>query len=159
MRGIENIPAGNYILLANHLSWIAPFLLLVPLPAEPRVYFIAAEQAIIHRWKAWAIKLFDSAIPFERGSRWVGRDVFAKPLNVLRNGSILAFFPEGDSGTREGELMPLERGIGHFLASRLSDFAHCTERREGIVLAKRDHCDDWQAIPRERSGIKSPRGE
>ncbi len=115
VRGLENIPKGNYIVLANHLSWIDPFLLCITLPAEPRLYFIAAEQAINHRWKEWAIKLLDSAIPFERGARWIGKDVFAKPLNVLRNGAVLAFFPEGDSGLREGELMPLKRGIGHFV--------------------------------------------
>jgi 1-acyl-sn-glycerol-3-phosphate acyltransferase len=33
----------------------------------------------------------------------------------LKSGAVLAFFPEGDSGSREGELMPLQRGIGHFI--------------------------------------------
>ena len=37
------------------------------------------------------------------------------PLQVLETGAVLAFFPEGDSGSREGELMPLQRGVGHFV--------------------------------------------
>ncbi len=115
VHGIENVPAGNYIVLANHLSWIDPFLLLIALPSEQRIYFIVAEQAINRRWKKWAVKLSDSMIPFQRGARWVGKDVFAKPLKVLRNGAVLAFFPEGNLGKDEGELMPLYRGIGHFV--------------------------------------------
>ncbi len=115
VNGIANVPTGNYILLANHLSWIDPFLLLITLPNEPRIYFIAAEQGINRRWKEWGIKLFDSAIPFQRGAQWVGKDIFAKPLNVLRGGAILAFFPEGNLGKSEGELMPFYRGIGHFV--------------------------------------------
>lgn len=113
--GFENIPKGNYIVLANHLRWIDPFLLFAVLPAEPRLYFIGAEQAVNRGWKAGVMEFFDVMIPFERGARWIGRDVFIKPLNVLRNGAVLAFFPEGDSGSREGALMPLQRGIGHFI--------------------------------------------
>lgn len=115
VHGIENIPPGNYIVLANHLLWIDPFLLFTILPAEPRVYFIGAEQAVNRGWKAWLMQVFDVMLPFERGARWIGRDVFIKPLNVLRNGAVLAFFPEGDSGREEGALMPLQRGIGHFI--------------------------------------------
>ncbi len=114
-RGVENIPKGNYIALANHLLWIDPFLLFALLPAEPRVYFIGANQAVNRGWKAWLMQVFDVMIPFERGSRWVGKEVFEKPLRVLKGGAVLAFFPEGDSGKEEGKLMPLQRGIGHII--------------------------------------------
>jgi 1-acyl-sn-glycerol-3-phosphate acyltransferase len=115
IRGIENVPIGNYILLANHLSWIDAFLLFIALPIEPRIYFLAAEQGFNHRWKRWGIKLFDCAILFERGAQWVGKDIFVKQLEILRRGAILAFFPEGNLGKREGELMPFYHGIGHFV--------------------------------------------
>ncbi len=115
VRGIENIPNGNYIVLANHLLWIDPFLLFALLPAEPRVYFIGANQAVNRGWKAWLMQVFDVMIPFERGARWIGKEVFEKPLRVLKSGAVLAFFPEGDSGHEEGKLMPLQRGIGHII--------------------------------------------
>jgi 1-acyl-sn-glycerol-3-phosphate acyltransferase len=115
LRGAENIPSSNYIAQANHLLWIDPFLLFAMLPAEPRVYFIGANQAVNRGWKAWLMKVFDVMIPFERGARWVGREVFDKPLEVLKGGAALAFFPEGDSGHEEGRLMPLQRGIGHII--------------------------------------------
>ena len=113
--GMENLPRGNYIALANHLRWIDPLVLLAALPAEPRVYFIGAQQAFQTRWKKWLMKLYDAWIPAQRGARWMGKDVFQLPLRVLESGAALAFFPEGDSGSREGELMPLKRGIGHFV--------------------------------------------
>ncbi len=115
VRGVENIPNGNYIVLANHLLWIDPFLLFALLPAEPRVYFIGANQAVNRGWKAWLMQVFDVMIPFERGARWIGREVFEKPLRVLNADAVLAFFPEGDSGKEEGKLMPLQRGIGHII--------------------------------------------
>lgn len=115
VRGAENIPKSNYIALANHLLWIDPFLLFALLPAEPRVYFIGANQAVNRGWKAWLMQTFDVMIPFERGARWVGKEVFEKPLRVLKGGAVLAFFPEGDSGHEEGKLMPLQRGIGHII--------------------------------------------
>ena len=113
--GAENIPDGNYIVLANHLGWIDPLLILTALPAEPRLYFIGAQQAFARKWKVRLMRWFDSMIPFERGARWVGKNVFDKPLKVLENGARLAFFPEGDSFPDEGVLHPLQRGIGHFL--------------------------------------------
>ncbi len=111
--GRENIPTGNYIVVANHLSWIDPFLLMVTLPAQPRLYFIGAQQAVNRGWKAWLMKKFDVLIPFERGAQWVGKDVFAKPLQVLAEGAALGLFPEGNLGAREGALQPLRSGIGH----------------------------------------------
>ncbi|MCI0475823.1 MAG: 1-acyl-sn-glycerol-3-phosphate acyltransferase, partial [Anaerolineales bacterium] len=111
--GRANIPAGNYIVVANHLSWIDPFLLVAVLPARPRLYFIGARQAVNRDWKARLVQKFDMLIPFERGASWVGKDVFAKPLQVLAAGAVLGLFPEGNLGPTEGALQPLRSGIGH----------------------------------------------
>jgi 1-acyl-sn-glycerol-3-phosphate acyltransferase len=113
--GEENIPAGNYIVVANHLSWIDPFLLMLVLPASPRLYFIGAQQAINRGWKDWLIRHFDVMIPFERGANWVGKGVLQQPLRVLQAGAVLGLFPEGNLGPREGEVQPLQRGIGHIV--------------------------------------------
>lgn len=113
--GKENIPSGNYIVVGNHLNWIDPFLLMIALPPEPRLYFIGARQIVNRRWKALLMENFDGMIPVERGAGWVGRDVFRKPLQALESGAVLGLFPEGNIGPEEGKLGPLQHGIGHFL--------------------------------------------
>jgi len=113
--GKENIPRGNYIVIGNHLSWIDPFLLVTILPARPRLYFIGARQTVNRKWKERVMQKFDVMIPVERGAQWVGKDIFKKPSAVLRVDAVLGLFPEGALGTREGDLLPLQRGIGHIL--------------------------------------------
>jgi len=115
VEGRANVPAGNYVVVANHLSWIDPFLLMMYLPAEPRLYFIGAQQAVNMGWKDWLVRHFDMMIPFQRGAAWVGRQVLDRPRQVLRAGAVLGLFPEGRLGPREGEMLPLQRGIGHIL--------------------------------------------
>ncbi len=113
--GQENVPPGNYIVIGNHLSWIDPFLFMIALPPEPRLYFVGAAQAVNRGWKARLIRRFDVMIPFERGAAWVGKDMFKKCFEVLRAGAVLGIFPEGTLGQKEGELLPLQRGIGHLV--------------------------------------------
>jgi 1-acyl-sn-glycerol-3-phosphate acyltransferase len=113
--GAENIPDGNYIVIANHLSWADPFLLLTVLPPAPRLYFIGPLQALNQGWKGWMVRTFDVMIAFERGAAWVGKDMLKTSLLVLQKGAVLGLFPEGHLGPREGELEPLQRGIGHLV--------------------------------------------
>ena len=113
--GQSNVPRGNYVVVANHLSWIDPFLLMMYLPAEPRLYFLGAQQAVNQGWKGWVMDHFDMLIPVRRGAAWLGREVLEKPKHVLAAGAVLGLFPEGRLGPKEGELLPLERGIGHIL--------------------------------------------
>ncbi len=113
--GAENIPGGNYIVIANHLSWVDPFLLLMALPPAPRLYFIGPLQALNQGWKGWMVRTFDVMIAFERGAAFVGKEMLATSLLLLRKGAVLGLFPEGHLGHREGELEPLLRGIGHLV--------------------------------------------
>ncbi len=113
--GRENIPKGNYIVIANHLSWIDPFLLVLALPSEPRLYFIGPFQAINAGWKGWILRTFDVMVAFERGATWQGKQMFKTSLEILHDGAVLGLFPEGKIGPREGELEPLQRGIGHLV--------------------------------------------
>lgn len=113
--GMENVPKGNYIAIANHLSWVDPFLLMGVLPPEPRMYFIGPVQAANQGWKAWLIHTFDVMVAFERGATWVGKEMFKTSLQVLQTGAVLGLFPEGKIGPQEGELLPLQRGIGHLV--------------------------------------------
>lgn len=115
LNGQANVPSGNYIVIANHLSWIDPFLLMIALPPEPRLYFVGAQQAVNRGWKARLMRRFDMLIPFERGATWVGKEMLKKSLEVLRAGGVLGIFPEGTLGPQEGDLLPLQRGIGHLV--------------------------------------------
>ncbi len=115
VEGRPNIPAGNCVIVANHLSWLDAILLLLYLPSEPRIYILGAAQAVDRPWKKRLMEWLDMMVPAVRGAHWVGKDVFTKPLNILHNGASLALFPEGEVGRREGELLPLQTGIGHLL--------------------------------------------
>lgn len=114
IEGKENFPAGNCIVVANHLSWIDHLLLMTVLPPEPRPYLVGASQSISSPLKAWLFETLGGVIPFERGANWVGRDTLDRPLQVLNCGASLFLFPEGDVSKEEGQLLPLKRGIGHF---------------------------------------------
>ena len=111
------MPPGNYIVVANHLNWIDPFLLMMYLPAEPRLYFIGAQQAVNRGWKGWMLEHFDVLIPVQRGAAWLGRAILEKPKEVLAAGAVLGIFPEGKLGPAEGDMLPIERGIGHIVVS------------------------------------------
>jgi len=110
--GSENIPAGGYIVYANHLSWVDTPLLLTTLPSEPRAYVIGEAKGLRALWKRAIVWLVGCVIAFERHSE--NKDVLTKPVEILRAGAVLAFFPEGVRRDEEGTLVPFRRGIGHF---------------------------------------------
>ena len=111
--GGKNIPKGNCIIVANHLSWIDHLLLMTVLPAEPRPYLIGASQSICSPFKTWLVQTFGGVIPVERGAYWIGKDSLKLPIQILECGASLVLFPEGDVSGVEGEMLPLKRGIGH----------------------------------------------
>lgn len=117
VRIVGQVPAlpGSTIVVANHLSWVDPFLVMLALPAQPRLYFIGAAQALNRDWKVWLVRHLDFMIPFERGAAWLGKDLVKKSSQVLQSGALLGVFPEGTLGLHEGDLLPLKRGVGHLL--------------------------------------------
>ncbi|MBI4497472.1 MAG: 1-acyl-sn-glycerol-3-phosphate acyltransferase [Chloroflexi bacterium] len=116
--GSEHVPAGNYIIAANHLNWVDPFVLLAVLPLEPRTYFIGRRSEVYKSWirrlVLWAV---GGVIPVEpgrgAGAEWSLRDALA----VLKQGGVVGIFPEGQVAPEEGRLLPFQRGVG-FLAAR-----------------------------------------
>src|SRR2546425_12043572 len=54
VQGRENIPrAGNYVVIANHLNWLDEFALLMLLPVEPRLHFLANPTILVTRKVQW----------------------------------------------------------------------------------------------------------
>ncbi|MDR3162437.1 MAG: MFS transporter [Helicobacteraceae bacterium] len=105
IQGIENIPpTGSALLLGNHISWIDWLLLQV---AVPRALKFVIYKGIYDRWYLKGfLKLFD-VIPISGGaSRSAIENINAR----LRNGEIVALFPEGII-SYNGQIGKFERGF------------------------------------------------
>lgn len=109
VRGLENIPRGNFILVSNHLSYldiIVDGYLCVP----RRFHFIGQ----IDGWKGimkWLIRAFYficGVIPLDRQSDESREKALKDAIKVLKKGNILVLYPEGRRSTngqiQEGKL-------------------------------------------------------
>ncbi|MDI1272176.1 MFS transporter [Polaromonas sp.] len=110
VQGDDNIPAqGAAVLTCNHVSFIDPLLLMA---ASPRpIYFVMDHRIFNMPVLGWLFRLA-RAIPIApRDQDPVAYEAaFEAAARVLRNGDLLAIFPEGGI-TRDGELQPFEGGI------------------------------------------------
>ena len=110
VRGEENIPTeGAAILVCNHVSFIDAVLLMA---ASPRpIHFIMDHQIFKVPVLGWLFKLA-KAIPIapHKEDSAAYEAAFAQAADVLREGDLLAIFPEG-ALTRDGELQPFKGGI------------------------------------------------
>lgn len=112
--GLENVPAGEPLIVAAgpHRNWIDPFLILLALPATPRVYFVAAADTPGNRWwKRLAIQIAGGMAPvMTHGS--LNRDGLETGLAILADGNRLGIFPEGwGNNAAPFEVLPLKRGV------------------------------------------------
>lgn len=111
VQGLEKMPKSPVIICANHLGWTDPFLVLLFLPIEPRIYILGEKQVRRISWlRAFFIDTLQIMVPLDRD----------KPLEALRTmsgvlhqGGSLLIFPEGHLGTEEGQLLELQQGAAH----------------------------------------------
>lgn len=120
VRGRELVPAGEPLIVAGapHRNWIDGFLLLIALPAEPRIVFLASENAADRWWRRLVLWLVGRFEPVSTTSA-LNRDALEAGLRVLTRGDRLGIFPEGWdhlSGPMR-EIGELRRGVG-FLAQQ-----------------------------------------
>jgi 1-acyl-sn-glycerol-3-phosphate acyltransferase len=115
VEGRENIPrSGNYIVIGNHLNWLDEFAILLLLPIEPRLHFLADPTLLVTRkvqW--WIIRTTGGYVPVVR-ERHGDTALFHHVDRCLEVGGAVAIFPEGNYGPKEGELMPFKKGFAHF---------------------------------------------
>lgn len=113
--GLKNIPHDrNYVLIANHLGWLDSFLILATFPVEPRVHFLGATEQLVTRRFQWAIvKSVAGYIPVNRKTS-PDTVLFEHVNRCLQRGGVVALYPEGNYGPREGEIMPFKKGFAHF---------------------------------------------
>jgi 1-acyl-sn-glycerol-3-phosphate acyltransferase len=96
--GLDHLPArGPAIIVANHLSFVDS--LFIPLVTERQVTFLAKKEYFDDPRKAWFFKAAGQ-IPCDRSD---GSEALETAEGVLRNGGIVAIFPEG-TRSRDGRL-------------------------------------------------------
>jgi 1-acyl-sn-glycerol-3-phosphate acyltransferase len=110
IKGDEHIPTeGAAVLVCNHVSFIDAVLLMA---ASPRpIRFIMDHRIFKVPVLGWLFKLA-KAIPIapQKEDPAAYEAAFAKALDVLREGDLLAIFPEG-AITRDGTLQPFKGGV------------------------------------------------
>jgi 1-acyl-sn-glycerol-3-phosphate acyltransferase len=94
--GREHVPADEPLIVAGapHRNWVDGFLLLVALPPQPRIVFLASEHVISTWWKRALIFLVDGIEPVSATSAF-HREALEASQRVLARGERLGVFPEG----------------------------------------------------------------
>ena len=110
IRGDENIPArGAAVLVCNHVSCIDPVLLMAA--SSRPVYFLMDHRIFKMRLLGWLFRLAKAMpVAAHADDPDAYEAAFEAAAQVLRNGDVLAIFPEGGL-TPDGELQPFKGGI------------------------------------------------
>jgi 1-acyl-sn-glycerol-3-phosphate acyltransferase len=110
VQGDEHLPVqGAAVLACNHVSFIDAVLLMA---ASPRpIYFVMDHRIFRVPVLGWLFRLA-RAIPIApfRDDPATYEAAFERAAQVLRDGDLLAIFPEGGL-TRDGQLQPFKGGI------------------------------------------------
>jgi 1-acyl-sn-glycerol-3-phosphate acyltransferase len=114
VQGRSRMPGSAYVLIANHLGWMDAISLLLLFPPEPRIHYLADPTSMMRNRPLWAlVRATGGIVPVDRAQR--GNAVLFKHVaRCLRRGGVVALFPEGDFGPREGEVLPFKKGFAHF---------------------------------------------
>jgi 1-acyl-sn-glycerol-3-phosphate acyltransferase len=115
VEGLNNVPRpGNYVVIANHLNWLDEFALLMLLPVEPRLHFLANPTILVTRKVQWFIVRSTGGFVPVVQERHGDPALFRHVDRCLEIGGSVAIFPEGNYGPAEGQLMPFKKGFAHF---------------------------------------------
>ncbi|TMC69447.1 MAG: 1-acyl-sn-glycerol-3-phosphate acyltransferase [Chloroflexi bacterium] len=115
VEGLSNVPRpGNYVVIANHLNWLDEFALLMLLPIEPRLHFLANPTILVTRKVQWfLVRSTGGFVPVVQ-ERHGDPALFRHVDRCLALGGSVAIFPEANYGPAEGELLPFKKGFAHF---------------------------------------------
>jgi len=89
--GTEHLPEGGFVLAANHLSNVDPFILGMPLWPRRHIRYMAKAE-LFTRWLGWAMRAIGT-FPVRRGE--ADADAMRTALQLLRDGEVIGMFPEG----------------------------------------------------------------
>src|SRR3981081_3057365 len=95
VEGLDNVPrTGNYVVIANHLNWLDEFALLMLLPIEPRLHFLANPTILVTRKVQWfLVRSTGGFVPVVQG-RHGDPALFRHVDRCLEVGGAVAIFPE-----------------------------------------------------------------
>lgn len=89
--GLQHIPPGPAVIVANHPSAVDPLFIAAAVPE--RVLFIAAEEFLFMRgFVGWVMRTY-GCIAVRRGE--IDMSAIKEPLRALADGRKVALFPEG----------------------------------------------------------------
>jgi 1-acyl-sn-glycerol-3-phosphate acyltransferase len=120
VQGDENIPVeGAAIIVCNHVSFVDAVLLMA---ASPRPIHFVMDHRIFKLPVLGAMFKLAKAIPVapQKEDPAVYEAAFERAAQVLRDGDLLAIFPEGGI-TRDGQLQPFKAGILKILERAKAD--------------------------------------
>ena len=122
--GAEHLPrdaagrrVGGWIAAGlPHVTWIEPFVMLVLLPAEPRLVWFGDARAMERSWlRRAAFRSLGGVVPIHPGG---GSEAFdghvAAVREVVDRGGVFALFPERGPAVPAGQARPIAPGIGYF---------------------------------------------
>ncbi|MBA3787182.1 MAG: 1-acyl-sn-glycerol-3-phosphate acyltransferase [Actinobacteria bacterium] len=95
-RGLENLPAGGYVLAANHNSNFDPWVLGLPLYPHRFLRFMGKSELFFTPLKQFIVAC--GAFPVRRGERDL--EAIAVAIELCREGHIVVMFPEGTRRTK-----------------------------------------------------------
>jgi 1-acyl-sn-glycerol-3-phosphate acyltransferase len=95
-RGVENIPAGGFVLAANHISNLDPWPLGLPLWPARQLRFMAKSELFNPLFTP--ILRGGGAFPVQRGTG--DREAIRRAISLVREGEIVVMFPEGTRRTK-----------------------------------------------------------
>ncbi|MBC7445844.1 MAG: MFS transporter [Polaromonas sp.] len=119
--GDEHIAAkGPAVLICNHVSFIDPLLLMA---ASPRPIYCLLDQRILKVPVLGGLLRLAQAIPVAPRAEDPAayEAALEAAAQVLRNGDLLAIFPEGGIPPRDGQLQPFKGGIMKILDNARRD--------------------------------------
>ncbi|HSF10430.1 MAG TPA: 1-acyl-sn-glycerol-3-phosphate acyltransferase, partial [Nitrospirales bacterium] len=111
VKGIAHLPKeGPFILAANHLSFIDPFIILATVPPSTfsQLYTLGWEPFFRSPFRRWVARV-GHVIPVGPETPLV--NVLKASAALLRNGKSLLIFPEGERSL-DGQLLPFKKGLG-----------------------------------------------
>ena len=130
-QGTENIPQrGGYILVSNHRSMADPVVIANRL--DQQLFFMAKEELFQNPIAGWVLRHL-GAFPVERGKGDTGAVEWA--IDLLRQGDVLAMFPEGTRSTTQEPLRP-KSGAAFIARATKADILPCCVVLEDKAQAK-----------------------
>jgi acyl-[acyl-carrier-protein]-phospholipid O-acyltransferase / long-chain-fatty-acid--[acyl-carrier-protein] ligase len=106
VEGIENIPEGGALVVANHVSWADGVLLGLACPRHPRM--VAYAQYFENPWLGWFGRL-GRIIPIGKTRKSMVESI-RLAREALQQGEIVCIFPEGGI-THSGEMQEFRPGF------------------------------------------------